>query len=717
MWRINDDGVIPPLPRRLSPSLGQNGEVREMAPAPLREGCWIAQLDPVLADDFDAVKNPDSPLKGWTVCYLGTVRVEKLLPENKRSSSDFRVSGDLYLQRQAWSVKGAATAPQLPLVNEIPIFPIKDYAIYFTLKQIDHDAREALLSTFRYDAQGSTWDLEEVLTAKVEDIDPAKVPEAWKNKEYLCWSVRNDRGTVIARLQMGRISDYLRRAQIDIACAEGCEPPLKNGLTGDLERTLERIFHDLDWKVTVPTAAPAKGPADLWDEGILHAKMLELRSSANLDKVWTYHVLVVPRWQDTEELGFGKMYDVGAVDSNMVPREGLVVAAAAKFPDEDRFGSARGQKLADVRSAALHNLLHELGHAMGLLHRFHGRGFMQGLIYIADLATPEKQFPGNLDFAYDAEDELRLRHFPDIWIRPGGIPFGQGYSALPVPDADAITDVTGQFELTAKPVRRHVPLGAPVRLQMRLTNVSGLTLPGPVLLSLSAGSLAGRVVGPGERTRTFSGAAPLDFVWTAGLDPGMSLYRGETLLRGPEGALFPEPGRYRIEVEAGWVAPGGIARLGTRCEVVVPPPESRRHKRIARDLLAAEGLAILLIFRPAPGTEGQPGNESVAAAAEALRRALKTPELRGSFASIEARRLAAIDLIQAAGRIDRDTLMTTSEIESLLGLAIKAPRKLRKDRGIHRMVEILRSKIRRAVCKGLAPHSLLDKAEDFLRCC
>src|SRR6185436_6435491 len=187
---------------------------------------------------------------------------------------------------------------------------------------------------------------------------------------------------------------------------------------------------DLKWKVTVPDTVVAKGPSDLWDEGMLHTKMLELRSSANLDKVWNYHVLVVPRWQDTEELGFGKMYDVGAVDTNMVPREGLVIAAAARFPDEERFGAARGQKLVDVPSAALHCLMHELGHSMGLVHRFHGKGFMQGLIYIADLATEGSSFPDNLVLAYDEEDELRLRHFPDIWIRPGGAPFGQGYSAL-----------------------------------------------------------------------------------------------------------------------------------------------------------------------------------------------------------------------------------------------------------------------------------------------
>lgn len=700
MWHINDDGAIPPLPQEIVPAGGKGCRTS------LKPGCWVVRLDPMPADDFNAARNQNSRLRGWTVAYLGTLRVNL-------EGEGIRASGDLYLQRQDWSRKGPAMPPPLPRPREIPIFRRQAYSDYFTLKSIQGDFRAATIAIYRFNSTENSWGPEEVLSATVVDLERDQVPAGWKKGNYLLWSIRNDRGTVVAQLQMGWVSKYLRRAKIDIACAVGINPPIDdgNGLT------LKEVFKGIGWKVEKPVPVLAQGPAEVWAERDLHAKMLELRRAADLDSLWTYHVLVVPRWQESEEFGFGRMYDVGAVDSNLVPREGLVVAATARFPaDKERFGSAHGQQLRDVPQAAFHNLLHELGHAMGLLHRYYGRGLMQALIYIADQATTPP-FPDNLTLAYDPEDVVRLRHYPDMWTRPGGVPFGQGYSALPVPDADAITDVSGQFDLKVKPLLRKVPLGAPVKLQLRLTNISRSTLPGPALLSLSYGSVAGRVVGPGGQIQVFSGAAPIDFGWTADLAPGSSIYNGETLLRGPQGALFPEPGLYRIEVDAGWVGPGGIARITTSCEVRVAPPRNRRHKRVARDLLAARGLSILLIFRPYPGSENQLGNEAVAEAVAVLQRALETPELRDIFAPSEARRLAESDLRGAAQLIEETGLMTTSEIEHLLKIAKEAEHKIRQFPEVRRMIEICRAKAHLLVAKNFAPQSLLDRAEELLRCC
>jgi hypothetical protein len=353
-----------------------------------------------------------------------------------------------------------------------------------------------------------------------------------------------------------------------------------------------------------------------------------------------------------------------------------------------------------------------LGHAMGLLHRFRGRTFMQGTLYVAD-QMPRGSFPKSLELSYDTEDILRLRHYPDIRIRPGGAPFGQGASALPVPDADAITDVGDQFELTVRPLRRKVPLGAPVRLQLRLTNTSSETLPGPSRLGLDDGSVAGRVVGPERRVQIFAAVSPVDSVGIADLAPGQSLYQGETLLRGPQGALFPVPGRYRIEIEAGWVGPGGIPRVVGHCEILVTPPRNRRHERVALALLNSPDLSILLIFRPPPNAEDPALCETL----RVLKRALKTPELRGSFTPIEARRWANVDLKKAARLIDEDSLATTSEIEDLLNAVNKVGRKSRKHGEVRRMLKIFRAKARRAFCKDLASRSLLDLAEELLRCC
>lgn len=710
MWHVNDDGAVPPLPKLIS--TGEEREDHRNLYKILRPGCWILRLDPIPADNSNPKRNLGSALQGWTVSYVGTLRVSK-------EKKGIRASGDLYLERQDWSIKGPLTPPPLPRPRQIPIFRIRDYSAYFTLKSITCDLKTVTIAVYRFNAKDNTWGSEDILTATLTE----------PRTDELFWSVKNDRGSSVASLRIARISKYLRRAKIDIACAAGIEPPLDNGCG----LTIRKVFKEIGWQIRKPVPVEAQGPAEVWQEKDLHANMLMLRRAVDLDREWVYHVLVVPRWQEREEYFFGKMYDVGAVDTNLVPREGLVVAATAKFPDDERFGSARGQRLGDVPKAAFHNLMHELGHAMGLLHRFYGEGFMQALVFIAfhmnAMADPHsgssdspataqpKVFPDTLVFHYDPDDLIRLRHHPDMWVRPGGAPFEQGYSALPVPDADAITDVSSQLELTAKPLRRKVPLGAPVKLQLRLTNVIQRNLPGPALLSLSDGSVAGRVIGPEGQAHPFSGAAPIDYLPTETLAPGGSLFHGETLLRGPQGALFSEPGCYRIEVEAGWVGPGGIARVGTACEVVITPPRNRRHRRVARQTLAAEGLSILLIFRPDPGTEDQPGNDAIARAAEVLQRALETPELRDSFAPVEARRLGETDLPAAARLIEKSSLLTTSDIEHLLTLARKAKRKIRRLPEVHHMIEICRAKTQRAVCKNLAPQSLLDQAQELLQCC
>lgn len=695
MWHLNDDGAIPPLPERILQGGGGRETSQEGSGLRLNPGCWVLLLDPVFADDVGDI------LKTWTVVYDGTLRIDKR----------GRASGDLYLRRQTWSKAEEKVPPPPPVLEKpqgFPIFPLRNYAFYLTFRSVDFDLEkpEVKIDTFRYDPATSTWGSPETLTARCEDPPRKDISSDWRKAfdqgDYQCWSIVNDRGTRIGRLQMGRVADHLREARIEFARAEGLKAPQDNGYG----TSVKGVFEKLGWKVEVPEPVVAQGPRDLWDVNHLHARMLELRSAVNLDRSWTYHVLVVPRWQDTEEHGFGLLYDSGALDTNMVPREGIVVAAHAKFPKKN-FGSASGQKLEDVPRAAFHNVMHELGHAMGLLHRFHGRTFMQGLIYIAGQTS---NFPDSLDFEYDEEDERRLLHFPDIWVRPGGAPFGQGYSALPIPDADAITDVNDQFELAVRPIRRSVPLGALVKLQLRLTNISDTKLPGPSQFGLSAGSVAGRVIRPGGQPQVFSGASPLDDVLTVELEPGQSLYHGETLLRGPQGPLFPEPGRYRIEVEAGWVGPGGIALATGHCEILVTPPRNRQHERAALQLLRSQELSILLVFRPLPDSE-HPGLRKALAV---LRRALETPELRGSFGPFEARRLARFGLQKAAGLIDEGSLMTTSEIKDLLDAAGKAGKAILQNPDVRRMLEVCKDRAQRAVCRNLAPDSLFEQAERLL---
>lgn len=65
--------------------------------------------------------------------------------------------------------------------------------------------------------------------------------------------------------------------------------------------------------------------------------------------------------------------------------------------------------------------MHEIGHAMGLLHNTVNNGFMNTTDVIAASATPPANpFPNNVIFSYADDDKRRLRHYPDIHVRPGG---------------------------------------------------------------------------------------------------------------------------------------------------------------------------------------------------------------------------------------------------------------------------------------------------------
>lgn len=192
------------------------------------------------------------------------------------------------------------------------------------------------------------------------------------------------------------------------------------------------------------------------------------------------------------------MYDDGSGGSNRVPREGFMISSHWPIPLEDQWGLVKDMRFGTT-VAYFRTAVHELGHAMGPDHNDVNNGFMRPTEGIAkdSLQTPATPFPNNIQWSYATDDEHRLRHWPDLIVRPGGSNLTWGQRA-PINAFES-----DRHRLDVAPVLTSVPLGAPVRINVSLVNTSDRRNVGPSNLSLTSGPVRGQVIDPSGTVRTF----------------------------------------------------------------------------------------------------------------------------------------------------------------------------------------------------------------------
>ena len=223
---------------------------------------------------------------------------------------------------------------------------------------------------------------------------------------------------VFGRMQIGWVSPMLRQAVIEIDRVAGCEAPENN----DAGVTWKSIFEPVGWGVTA-----LLGDGDIkkkddrpWTRAEAATALAAHRDDHDLDKSWRYHILVVPL-MTPGNTDFGIMYHDA--------REGVMMSSHFVFrTDQPKWGPLRGVRNG-LTVAFFRNALHEIGHAMGLVHNHDGFGFMEITDKIAERAPADKPFPSNIEWAFHRADAHRLRHWPDIAVRPGGIKVGGGIDA------------------------------------------------------------------------------------------------------------------------------------------------------------------------------------------------------------------------------------------------------------------------------------------------
>lgn len=662
----NPEGPLPPLPDFLptfsEPSLPQPMP-EPMQPIikirSLRCGCYLVKLT--------SSTNPLSVADG-------TLRVE--------CHSDGRTaSGDLYQRRiiQICLPPLPGRPPRcVPILVQgpkpadgIPILPRDRYGYYLRVTQILENF--TILNSFTlgfeiysFNSGTKAWKNEGAYTAQMFwTAAPTGYPSSG---DYLEGDVKNSTGTVVGRLTMGWVSQYLRRAAVEIDRVSASEVPLNNG-AGVNWRT---IFDQIGWDVTVyesNTNVPEYS-GESWSDAECHQAMLTWRDSTDLDTQWRYHLLCVRRLDSTSR---GIMYDAYGGDSNGIPREGAAMSSHwlftndPVFPENYPWGQCAKLRFGQCTPAYFRTAVHEIGHAMMMFHPSSATGnhILQVTPQIAANAVPPVQFPNNIVWAFSPEDQRQLRHLPDVVVRPGTVlRFGQdvwpGYTGIPISPLDVTAEIEG-LEVQVSPLLEAVPLGAPVRVDFRLVNKGSVPVPVPIRLSLKTGQVTGKVIDPSSTVRTFSTivryldkAEDLQM-----LEPGQSLGDSLTLMRGPDGALFQSPGVHRVIVTLTWDAGGFLIQLSGETSVMVTPPVDENHARAALKVLATPDALVTLVV----------GGDHLTDGIEAIEAGVENPVLRPHFAYIEAKRLAQrfrerkANLKAAAELITDETVMSPGEIK------------------------------------------------------
>ena len=374
-------------------------------------------------------------------------------------------------------------------------------------------------------------------------------------------------GVVQGSFEMGWVSDFFRRAHVEIDTLTGAVAPQPvPGLAGGTE-DIRSVFATAGWdlsytydqtNIPVPTGVTA---TNCWSSADLHALMTNVRNPAtNLDSEWRMHLIVVPA---TMGCGRGVMYDqIG------VPREGVASFCDDGYPSSEcsTFGTAANQQQRNVPRAFIRSASHEVGHGFNQIHQEQEGGADNSIMtttpsvcQVLGTATTGAPgiFPDNINLGFNDHVRHHLIHFPDPVVRPGGMTFGSGHSST-VPEADRRYFPPEELSLEIEMEEDHVDLGEPLLLRWRLTNRTEVEIPVPTKVNVEAQHAFVTVMNPRGRSRLMpSFVIQTEDVTISALAPGDSLEADTRLFWSSRGFAFEEPGRHEVEVRIVWIT-GGV---------------------------------------------------------------------------------------------------------------------------------------------------------------
>lgn len=207
----------------------------------------------------------------------------------------------------------------------------------------------------------------------------------------------------------------------------------------------------------------------------------------------------------------------------------------------------------------------------------------------AYMARNNSTFPNEILLSFNSYYRHRLIHFPDPFVRPGGMKHvNYWYEAGGIPLAAVIELDDSEVMMNVSTDKNKeiavLKLGEPLRLNWTLTKQPNSTIALPEDVSREADQVDIRVLKANGEVR----AMPAYVIYTdhfeepdAGHNDAVS---GNTdLFWSSEGFAFPEPGDYTVEIRVRWRDGEKNYQVKGHQKVVVEPANSAQEKKWAHN--------------------------------------------------------------------------------------------------------------------------------------
>jgi hypothetical protein len=424
-------------------------------------------------------------------------------------------------------------------------------------------------------------------------------PPASATVEILHW------GTYRTTFLCDKTSSFLRTIDLEIDRITGTELPVRYNTHGnplrppdlpafelDINRSYQRAGLDMRVISDSDVFGAAEAGTDLkWDEDELHHAMEDHFSQWRDEPQWKLYLLIATHFRlYPTYLVTGIMYDGQNRDPNdPFPRQG----AAAFFSSMKSPNVWGSLAQAEFDRNYLRTCVHELGHALNLLHSFDKdrpdspswMNYPWRYPYGYNLPpgwNGSREYWRECRFEFDTEELRHLRHHALLEVIPGGAAFGALGHDVAVPTA-----TSSQQQSTApvalyvrtRPERYVFDFAEPVTVELKLKNQTQAPMVVPDMLNPEFGLMELFIRDPKGQIQSYRPLFKLcGEARTVELPPGDKLYESVFLAYGAGGFYFEEPGEYQI-----WAiyTAGGLRLRSNALRIRMAFPQTSEDEDIA----------------------------------------------------------------------------------------------------------------------------------------